>query len=309
MQPQKKGKFLNFLINLLDKPISPSNTAPNLPHPDSETNNNNNSSIGNKRALLIGINYLEDINNRLNGCINDVNNIKQILINKFNYQAGLITVLTDDGKSNGIPTKNSIIANINNIVTLTKPGDTIYLHYSGHGSQLIAKNNNESNNVDTPGMDDCICPCDFNKYSGAEGFITDNILREILVNKIPKGAKLRAVFDACHSASMLDLEYMWKGGEVYIKEHPNELQSSDIVLISGCRDNQTSADTYNTQQRQAQGALTMMLIKALNSEDIIKRNWRNLILRLRELLNQERYDQFPMLSVGDKLIGAKIIDL
>ncbi len=34
------------------------------------------SELGLKKVLLVGINYIEDPNNRLNGCINDVNNIK-----------------------------------------------------------------------------------------------------------------------------------------------------------------------------------------------------------------------------------------
>ena len=38
------------------------------------------SNQGLKRALLIGINYIEDSSNKLNGCINDVKNIKQQII-------------------------------------------------------------------------------------------------------------------------------------------------------------------------------------------------------------------------------------
>ena len=49
---------------------------------------------GKKRALLIGINYTNDKNNELFGCINDVNNIKnRLLTNGFNDSD--ITILTD----------------------------------------------------------------------------------------------------------------------------------------------------------------------------------------------------------------------
>ena len=37
-----------------------------------------------KRALLIGINY-RNSNAQLNGCINDIKNIREILINNCNY--------------------------------------------------------------------------------------------------------------------------------------------------------------------------------------------------------------------------------
>lgn len=40
---------------------------------------------GRKRALLIGINYTGSAN-ALNGCINDVNNVKQFLISLYNFR-------------------------------------------------------------------------------------------------------------------------------------------------------------------------------------------------------------------------------
>lgn len=40
---------------------------------------------GRKRALLIGINYTGTAN-ALNGCINDVNNVKQFLISLYNFK-------------------------------------------------------------------------------------------------------------------------------------------------------------------------------------------------------------------------------
>lgn len=297
MESKKEVKILSFLTNLVTKPVT-------VQQPQTKI-----IPKGIKRGLLIGINYIDNPFNKLNGCINDVNNIKALLVNKFMYNPTNITILTDDGKSNGIPTKMNIIQNINTLISLTKSGDTIYLHYSGHGSQVIATNGDESKNQDTMGMDDCICPCDFNKFIGSTGFVTDNELRELLVDKIPKGAKLRAFFDACHSGSMLDLEYVWKNNEVFVKEHLDEKLSSDILLISGCKDSQTSADTFNLQQKQSQGALTMMLIKALTSDDILKRNWKNLVLRVKELLIKGGYSQTPMLSVGDKPVVKKVIDL
>jgi hypothetical protein len=40
---------------------------------------------GRKRALLIGINYIGS-SNQLNGCINDVANIKSFLIQRFDFK-------------------------------------------------------------------------------------------------------------------------------------------------------------------------------------------------------------------------------
>ena len=46
-----------------------------------------------KRALLIGINYIGTAN-ELAGCINDIANISNILINRCGYNQNDVTVLT-----------------------------------------------------------------------------------------------------------------------------------------------------------------------------------------------------------------------
>lgn len=260
--------------------------------------------VGVKRALLIGINYI-GTNNRLNGCINDVINMRQLLISEFSFKAENIVLMSDEIQGDLRPTKQNITNQINKITSSTKSGDTVFVHYSGHGSQLRDTNGDESTNLDTVGMDDCICPADFQ----TQGFILDDTLKEILVNKIPVGAKLRAFFDCCHSGSCLDLEFLWKNGNEFIHESANEKLSSDCVLISGCKDSQTSADSWNAAKQQAMGALTMMIIKALVNSKKQPVSWKNLVVQIRTFLLNDRYDQIPMLSVGDQVLGDKLVDL
>lgn len=266
-------------------------------------------SVPTKRALLIGINYLSDSRNRLNGCINDVKSVKELLTGKFSYDPSNVVLMSDDQTGPMLPTKENILSQLNKAVSLTKPGDTLFIHYSGHGIQVTSLNDDEKTNEDTPNQDDCICPCDFNNYAGNGGFILDDLLKEIVVNKIPAGAKLRAFFDCCHSGSVLDLEYIWKkDGDFAVSSAP-ELQSDDILLISGCRDSQTSADTYNAQKQQAMGALTMMLLKALANIGEIQTTWRDLLLLTRHYLADGGYPQFPMISVANKNTIYNVIDL
>jgi len=266
-------------------------------------------SSGIKRALLIGINYIKNPSNGLNGCINDVKSIKDLLISTFGYKAENIILMSDDQSGVMEPTKQNILDQINKAVALVKSGDTLFVHYSGHGTQVISKDNDEKNNPDTPGEDDCLCPCDFNKYSWEDGFISDDILKENLVNKIPIGAKLRVFFDCCHSGSALDLEYLWKNNENFTQVSAPERQSDDILLISGCKDNQTSADSWNAQKRQAMGALTMALIKSLANTPTIKTSWKDLVLLVRHSLATDKYTQFPMLSVSNPSVSNGFVDL
>jgi metacaspase-1 len=260
---------------------------------------------GTKRALLIGINYI-GTNNELNGCIKDIQNINNILTTHYQFKPENIKMLSDDQSANK-PTKINIINNINEFVAATKPGDELFIHYSGHGTQIPDLDGDEAQNPDAKGMDDALCPCDFDNYDGIKGFISDDDLRKMIINKIPKGAKLRAFFDCCHSGSALDLPYMFKAGNDYSQIEPNVSQSDDCLLISGCKDFQTSADAYINKQYS--GALTWALIQSLTSAAKVPTTWKELLLLVRHHLVAGKYSQIPMLSVGNKQIADIPIDL
>ncbi len=110
---------------------------------------------GTRRALLIGINYFDDPNNRLNGCVNDVKNIREVLISFYGYKAENIVLMSDDQTGPMRPTKANILSQINKMVSLLKSGDVMFLHYSGHGTQIQSVDGDERNNLDTPNQDDC----------------------------------------------------------------------------------------------------------------------------------------------------------
>uniref|UniRef100_A0A6C0C9Q5 Peptidase C14 caspase domain-containing protein n=1 Tax=viral metagenome TaxID=1070528 RepID=A0A6C0C9Q5_9ZZZZ len=257
-----------------------------------------------KHALLIGINYYKNPANQLNGCINDVTEMA-ILLAGLNYKRENIVIMTDDKTGTSEPTKANILAQIKALVGRVKSGDTVFVHYSGHGSQVRDRNGDELKNLYTPGMDDCICPSDFGNYSGSNGFILDDVLKENLVNQIPVGAKLRAFFDCCHSGSILDLEFIWKLNGIYTKDGAPEKKSDDIIMISGCRDDQTSADAWNDAKRQAGGALTMALVQSITPTI----TWKNLVTATRKYMAQNGFTQYPLLSVSNQTLGDKVFDI
>ena len=63
-----------------------------------------------KKALCVGINYYNTPSNKLNGCIDDVINIKNVLIDAYGYSTQNITVLRDDIVNNPtyLPTRANI---------------------------------------------------------------------------------------------------------------------------------------------------------------------------------------------------------
>ena len=82
-------------------------------------------------------------------------------------------------------------AALDQLVSNTQPGDTLFFHFSGHGTQVPSDDPSE-----TDGLDEAIVPTDMN-------IIVDDDLRVILC-KVPLGSHLTMLADCCHSGTMLD---------------------------------------------------------------------------------------------------------
>ena len=246
------------------------------------------------RALLIGINYIEDTSNKLNGCINDVKNIKK-QINKFYPKCNNFKILTDDSTNvNEKPTRQNILDGIKWLVKDLKPGENVFFHYSGHGGLTVDFNNDEKT-----GMDSCIYPiCNKNIE-----VILDDELKTLLANKIPTGSKCFVVLDCCHSGSGLDLRFNIQcpsyGKLIVSQENKYQKITGSVIFLSGCMDLQTSSDTVN-HKNEPSGALTNALIDVWNTYGMnIK--FKHLLWDIRKLLKDRQYEQIPQLSCGNSL--------
>lgn len=112
-----------------------------------------------KKAVLIGCNY-PGTKAELKGCVNDVRRMYAALVERFDFTESDITVLidTDDSYSYTRPTGRNIRAALAGLVDSARPGDFLFVHYSGHGTRLPAETGEE----DDTGYDECIVPCDMN---------------------------------------------------------------------------------------------------------------------------------------------------
>ncbi len=150
----------------------------------------------NKFALLVGINQYQYQKN-LNGAVNDVHNMKSILINRFGF--------TDDAKhirvlTNEQATRRAILNELQqHLIANANQQSIIVFHYSGHGSRLKDINGDE-----TDGYDETIVPYDSSHVApNPNQDITDdelNLLLETLSNKSPN---VTFIFDSCHSGSAI----------------------------------------------------------------------------------------------------------
>lgn len=243
-----------------------------------------------KKALLIGINYRGQ-DGELRGCVNDVKGWKEILIKEYDFEEEDIVLMTDerDTMKELIPTRSNIMEKIKWLIQ-SKSGDSLVFAYSGHGGSVRDKNRDE-----TDGKDETLIPLDYEE----EGEIVDDDIRKIFVDQIPSNVKLTCIIDACHSQSILDLRYTLvpiSKDDFYFKVDPMKKNTvGDVICISGCRDDQTSADTIENGKNV--GALTFCLHEILK-ETNYDISYLKLLQKAKEWLKKMGYTQIPQMSFG-----------
>jgi len=240
-----------------------------------------------RRAIFVGINYIQSSSNQLAGCANDVKKMVSYMSSKFDCLVLSDDIASKPEKNIKWPTRQNILNAIDWAIKDMKAGDEAFIHYSGHGGLTIDLSGDEIS-----GQDSCIYPV---SESGSIEFITDDELRVLIVDRVPKGAKCIVIFDCCHSGTCLDMRYSYKpisDNSILISENSKYSKGKGLVVfISGCMDTQTAADTVDSNNIPS-GALTNAIFEVLKKENKMK---RFLWALLKELI-QKGYTQIPQLS-------------
>jgi len=234
----------------------------------------------NRNALLIGMNY-PGTTYQLSGCVNDINTIEKLLIDKFNFKN--IVKLHDS--SSILPTKINIILQLKLLLTQSNSGDVLFFHYSGHGSQIKDINGDE-----TDGMDEVIIPVD---YFSNNSIIVDDDIKGIIQENLKEGVKLIVLMDCCNSGTIFDLKYNYDSNWNQVVNNKSLDTKGDIILISGCSDSQKSYDTYVNSIYQ--GSTT----RSFNETIKTTITWKQMINDMRQILiNSGLSVQVPQISSG-----------
>ena len=234
-----------------------------------------------KKALLIGINY--ETNNTsdddLRGCVNDVNNLQDYLLNKCMFTKDQMTILTGADA-----TKENIINELNELVHFAHNNvvSELWLSYSGHGSQV-------NSFTESDGKNEVLCPVDYLR----NGIISDDYLKTQFLEKLPKTTKLFVVMDCCHSGSNMDLTYAIENGDI-INRHESEIDAK-VVKLSGCLDSQVSMDAYNHKMKEFQGAFTDAFLHTNGNCKTCE-----LVNNINTYLQTKKYAQISQLSFSKK---------
>lgn len=189
-----------------------------------------------RKALLIGINEYVAVPD-LRGALNDVDMMEELLVTRFGFREQDIEVIRDEAG-----TREGILAALDRLAQRVEPGDFVYVHYSGHGSQAPDASGDESD-----GFDETLVPQD-GRTSGVPD-ITDDELASAL-SKLD-ARQVFIVLDSCHSGTATR-------GVVQPRAVPTDLRAdlypatstravvplvqANHVLMTGAADNQEALD-------------------------------------------------------------------
>ncbi|MGD1699091.1 caspase family protein [Dapis sp. BLCC M229] len=293
-------------------------------------------------ALLIGINYYEPnpYYESLKGAVRDIDLVDTYLRDTLNIPQEQITRLTSpiEEESNLqairakrqeeiLPSYENIVKAFDELTQKAKPGDLVYIHYSGHGGQ--AKTIFPEIKPDK--QDEGIVPRDIGE-SGR--YLRDVEIATLLKRMTDKGLIVSVVFDSCHSGGATRGDYAIRGiAEVDNSERTeqslvaakDELMNNwkqlttghsmdgwlpnqkNYVFLAACRPSE-SAYEYAIHGKERHGALTYWMIDTLRNSTS-ELTYQSLYSRVKGMIQSKFSNQLPMLlGEGDRLVfGDKTV--
>ncbi len=157
-------------------------------------------------ALLIGAAEYKNLDQKywLKGPANDVQLVRTYLTTtspvKFPPQD--VILLADGVEGAKAPTLAAIRVAVADLTARVRPGDFVYLHFSGHGSQSPALDPE----TELDGLDETFMPSDIGPWDDAVGHVQNALVDDeigAMINGLrAKGADVWAVFDSCHSGTV-----------------------------------------------------------------------------------------------------------
>lgn len=264
-----------------------------------------------KYGLLIGINYY-NTQYQLGGCINDIIQVRKYLLKTRQYKPENLVTLRDDNSKFLKPDSYNIISELVKLIDRANKDLTtqeVFIHYSGHGSFI-----NDSNGDESDRKDEVLVPSDFK-------LISDDILRSLFKN-LRTNIKCYIISDCCHSATNVDLPYVYsvRNNKITLVQNNvtkyKDMLNKNILQISGCLDAQYAADAsgvYQPDQTGEQdwmilptnrmgGALTSTLLNTLASNQTF--TFENVLPTLQTNVKRQGFTQLPQVSCGYDLISA-----
>ncbi len=264
---------------------------------------------GDVHALLIGVGkYKHSTFHPLYGPPQDVRLMEKVLKEQFRLKN--IEVLVGPKA-----TRKGILDGLEGLVKRTRPGDTVFIYFSGHGTRLKDKNGDEKDRYD-----EALVAHDFNYKQGiVSGVVLDDEWGAFMDRLGDR--RVIAVMDCCHSGttarSIPRKQYRFR----YIPPKEVKNYRPDFfpavnpglydkrlppghIYFGAAQDSQKAAETYDHEDGKPHGIFTRHLAEGLRGNADTDYDgtltYRELYHYTRRSVCLEKPDQIPSLSVRDE---------
>jgi caspase domain-containing protein len=241
----------------------------------------------NYRAVLIGI---DDYTQRpLNGCVNDIDQIERILLDRLQVPAERITRFAapraEAASTTRLPslhpTRDELRSFLESLAGEVGPDDVVFLYYSGHGSRVTTEVNGQRISREA------LVPVDSWSDSDPQHrrLLYDYELNGLLARIAERAGDLTVVLDCCHSASVdrgegerqveipetqqLSSEAL-PGGDLAKDASGLASATAPHMLVAACRANESAYEVKPVKPDETwpqQGAFTRTLVQILDAID------------------------------------------
>ncbi|KAH9995799.1 caspase domain-containing protein [Russula vinacea] len=283
---------------------------------------------GKKRALIIGINYSlhPRLDLELRKCIDDAYGMANFLHTELGFSHNDVRIMTNESPWD-CPTEENIRRAMEALVFDAKPHDSLVFYFSGHALQA-----KDMSGYDTNGLAECsllclvggmsvtngisvgICAMDYRgddpyPLSNTPGLVADNVMHKLMVQPLPQHCRLTAIYDSCHSATLLGLPHLIapshltysaqydSNGMAKPIRHPERLRIlrqqgsyADIVSLSASKDEEEALET------ERGGALRWAFIKTVRKFNNTL-TYKELLWSVRDYMRKHGFPQRPQIQL------------
>ena len=157
------------------------------------------------KALLIGCSEYKAFGKPLKGPSNDVALMKKLLVSSpYNFKGENVVSLTDQTTP---PTRANIEREFKLLAESAQVDDQIVIFFAGHGSRIPDDDPSNQNDPEPDGFDEVLLPTDAGPRDATSktfpNAIRDDELKRWLDDILVNGARVWAIFDACHSGTVI----------------------------------------------------------------------------------------------------------
>lgn len=248
-------------------------------------------------AILIGISFYKE--RPLKGCVRDVELLKDYL-EKGSTPVRIVTLTATapensdschpTEKPDSWPTYDNVASCLEKTAAQAKPGDFVYIHYSGHGTQTEGTSEYSNSNQNTGDLALVL----FDLAKGSR-YLPGQKLASMLNNMVKKGLLVTLVLDCCFSGSVvrhhslydagirtirydaaIDAAYPWEPDNYPSNQVGSSLRDACIVpkwlidpdgysILSACAPHEEAHELTLAGGKNKHGALSFFLAYALHS--------------------------------------------